>query len=652
MGERWIVDDIRPIRPWTDFAVCDDPRPHSPPDIRVAGAGGGCACESAVPPCREGWKGEISRLAGTCEAENRAHIFRGVFGASFSLMQVLVMSCRSIPGPRSCPGVDPSPRPPLFLVRESGPDWSSHDALDDDRLDDLADEITTLAAHIHAATARLLELIAEFDRHRGWAREGHRSCAHWLAFRTGIALGAAREKVRAARALTELPETAAAMARGELSFSKVRALTRVATPDTEAGLLELARGCTTAQTERIVRAWKRYDHAEEADIERELHASRTFSVFPDDEGMYVVRGRLPAEVGALLMRAIEAASDAIFRGVDAPGMEDAGAGAGDPARSRDVTSRAAARRRADALALLAERAMAAGFGGGNDGESEVDVPISGTRAERYQVVLHVSAETLSAAESRAVGDSAAVEGGGSCDCEGGSAAVDGTDTCVSDRSSHLEDGTRVSAETSRRLCCDAAVVRVEHGTRDGGRGGYVRSGHVRSGHTRSEHTRSEPLSVGRRTRTIPPALRRALELRDGGCRFPGCGLRFTDAHHIRHWADGGETSLANCILLCRHHHRLVHEGGWRVQAAAAGGSEGRGTGAAPTFIDPRGGLHYEGRWRPPTLPPGVIQDAARALAEQNRDRGADPGPLTPSARWRRDRDIPDAVHFAALEALA
>ena len=98
---------------------------------------------------------------------------------------------------------------------------------DPDRIDEIADEITTLAAHIHAATHRLLTLLAAFDRLRGWERDGHRSCAHWLAFRTGIDLGAAREKVRAARALEDLPETSAAMARGALSFAKVRALTRV-----------------------------------------------------------------------------------------------------------------------------------------------------------------------------------------------------------------------------------------------------------------------------------------------------------------------------------------------------------------------------------------------------------------------------------------
>ena len=172
---------------------------------------------------------------------------------------------------------------------------------------------------------------------------------------------------------------------------------------------------------------------------------------------------------------------------------------------------------------MAERALAAGFGDS----------LSGTRAERYQVVLHVDSDTLSA---------------------------DGSGLGRSE----LEDGTRVSYETSRRLSCDASVVPIRHGT-DG-----------------------SVLDVGRKTRTIPPSLRRALEARDRGCRFPGCGLRFTDAHHVKHWADGGETTLDNLVLLCSHHHRLVHEEGWRVEWWG----EGR-----PAFIDPRGQKHFERRSR-------------------------------------------------------
>ena len=489
----------------------------------------------------------------------------------------------------------------LFLVREASPAYGSPaqpepepDRPDDssrppdpfedaDALEVLGDEIATLAAHIHAATHRLLVLIADFDERRGWELDGHRSCAHWLAFRTGIDLGAAREKVRTARVLVGLPETSASMARGELSFSQVRALSRVARPDNEHELLELARGCTTTQLERMVRGWKRTNRKDEAALERARQESRTFSIFPDLDGMYVVRGKLPPEVGLLLMRAIEAASDQIYREQPVEALE---------------AEKASAQRRADALALLAERAMAAGLGGGGrarEGAAEGDrtgddAPVSGTRAERYQVVLHVDAETLSAE-------------GGPTACGGGCPGR-----------SELDDGTRVSAETSRRLSCDAGLVRMRHGP-DG-----------------------QILDVGRRTRTIPPALRRALEARDRGCRFPGCGLRFTDGHHVRHWADGGETSMTNCLLLCKFHHTLVHEGGWRVEWWG----EGR-----PAFFGPRGQMLFEGRWQPPALPNTPVE----ALIEEQGARGVEPDELTAGASWKREEDVPAEVWLAAMEAL-
>jgi hypothetical protein len=268
------------------------------------------------------------------------------------------------------------------------------------------------------------------------------------------------------------------------------------------------------------------------------------------------------------MRAVEAAGDALYR---EKGSENV---------SAEASREAAARRRADALGLVAERALAAGFGDATG--SDARVPVSGTRAERYQVLLHVDADTLAA------------EG------EPGR--------------SELEDGTRVSAATSRRLACDAAIVAV----------GHAPEGSV--------------LGVGRKTRTIPPALRRALEARDRGCRFPGCGLRFTDAHHVRHWADGGETSLENLLLLCSHHHRLVHEEGWQVQWWGKG---------RPAFLDPRGQVHVAGR----RVTPKVPADPVAALVEDNRRHGADPDFLTTGARWRREADIPDHVYFRALEAV-
>jgi len=453
--------------------------------------------------------------------------------------------------------------PPVAVtlhVRETVSAYAADPTPVTERLEALEEEIVFLAAHLHAAEHRFLTLVAEYDRLRGWELGGHRSCAHWLAFRTGFDLGACRERVRAARALANLPLTSASMSRGELSFSKVRALSRVATAENEGDLLDLARGCTAAQLERVVRGFKLGSRQDEAERERERLKSRRLSVFPDDEGMYVVKGKLTPEVGALLMRAVEAASDSLYR---------------EKSVSAETSSAAARQRRADALGLVAERALAAGFG-----ESG---PVSGTKAERYQVLLHVDAETLSA------------EG------ELGQ--------------SELEDGTRVSAETSRRLACDASVVSI----------GHAHDGSI--------------LDVGRRTRTIPPSVRRALEARDRGCRFPGCGLRFTDAHHVKHWADGGETKLENLLLLCGHHHRLVHEQGWRV--------EWWGRDKQAAFRDPKGQVHMGRPRETPDIPP----DSVGALVEDNRRRGADPDFYTAGARWKREADIPDDVYFRALEAI-
>ena len=349
-----------------------------------------------------------------------------------------------------------------------------------DDLFELGERIADLAARINIATFDMLTLVAEFDRREGWA-DNFASCAEWLAWRTGRTLAAARENVRVAHALEELPLTAAAMKSGQLSYTKVRTMTRVATPETEATLLKYAQSTSAARLEWLVRGWKTLSRDGELTAEEVRHRSRTFSVAIDADGMYVVRGRLEPEVGAVLMRAIEAASDALYQGED-----------GD-ARPRN------GQRRADAAGLVAERALAAGFG---DGEAVA----SGSRAERYQVIVHTDAATLK-------------ERG-----ETGRSEL---------------DGVRVSAETSRRMACDAARVAMGH--RDG-----------------------EVVSVGRRTRTIPPRIRRALEERDRGCRYPGCASRFTEAHHVKHWADGGETSLANTILLCRRHHRLVHEGKTRM----------------------------------------------------------------------------------------
>jgi hypothetical protein len=455
---------------------------------------------------------------------------------------------------------------------------------------------------------RAMTLLAEFHHREGWRDTGFSSTAEWLAWRIGIRPGAARERVRTALALESLPETAEAMKNGELSFTKVRALTRVARPDNETTLLAFARAGSAANLERVVRGWKTLDRKSEVSAEQMRHRTRRFSAWVEDNGMVAVRGRLDPEVGALLMRAIEAASDALFRKGAEGGKGGDRCGCGCEGRTEEearaeLPETTPEQRRADAVGLLAERAMAAGFGGGGTGDDDGgdgsqnrgedgQAPISSTRAERYQVMLHVDAETLEE------------------DGEPGQ--------------SELEDGTRVSAETSRRISCDAGLVTISRGT----------NGQV--------------LGAGRRRRTVAPALRRALEARDRGCRFPGCGLRFTDAHHVRHWADGGETTLGNLVLLCRRHHRAVHEGGVTVcmdvkQQVVFFTPKGRALfGAPPVSPEP-------GRPREVGVPKAAgvtdVRRTSRARVPPTVDAAA------PIPRYKRDADIPWEVEARAWEAL-
>ena len=360
-------------------------------------------------------------------------------------------------------------------------------------LDRLGDQIAELSAHLEAATARLLALIRESDARGGW-NTGFRSCAEWLAWRVGLAPGAAREHVRVARALGTLPALAEALARGELSYAKVRALTRIATPETEARLLAVGRAGTAVHVERIVQGWRRVDRQAEAREAARQHAGRALHVYQDEDGTVVLRGRLTPEVGVLLLRALDAARETLYQRRRANAAVPP---ASDPATETPTRPQ----QQADALALLAETAL----------HHELD---PGTPGERYQVVVHVDAAVL--ADPDQPGQSV------------------------------LEDGPHVPAGTSQRLACDASRVVMRH-DEDG-----------------------QVVEIGARTRTIPPALRRALYHRDRSCRFPGCNVRVGEGHHVRHWAQGGPTTLSNLALLCRRHHRTVHDEGYQVEHGADG----------------------------------------------------------------------------------
>ena len=234
-------------------------------------------------------------------------------------------------------------------------------------LDRLGDRIAELSARIQAATYELLCDLREFDRHHGW--EGFRSCAHWLNWRVGLDLGAAREKLRVATALADLNHLSAGMACGRLSYSIVRALTRVATPDNEARLIAVACCATAAQVERLVRGWRQADREAQPDAEQVRLAQRTLSTRVDEDGMVVLRARLTPEVGAVVLRALEAALEQV------PTADD----------GSDGDEASIAQRRADALGLVAESALAGGLDPGSTGD-------------RFQVTVHVEADGLSCRE--------------------------------------------------------------------------------------------------------------------------------------------------------------------------------------------------------------------------------------------------------------
>jgi len=368
-----------------------------------------------------------------------------------------------------------------------------------------------------------------------------------LSWRVGLDLGAARERVRVARALGPLPRLSEAFARGELSYAKVRALTRVATPETEARLLAMGRAGTAAHVERIVRGWRRVDRNAEAREARRQHARRSLQLYQDEDGTVVVRGRLAPEVGALLLRALDAAREVLYQ-------RSRAAGPVSPPTDPAAEAPTRAQQQADALALLAESAL----------HHELD---PGAPGERYQVVVHVDAAVL--ADPEQAGQSV------------------------------LEEGSHVPAETSRRLACDASRVVMRHDA----------DGRV--------------VEIGARTRTIPPALRRALLHRDRSCRFPGCHVRVGQGHHVRHWAQGGPTTLANLALLCRRHHRAVHEEGYQVA---------RGPDGALQFRRPNG-------WLLPEVPPpeAVPADPVGALRAQHDAQGLRLHARTACPQWLGER---------------
>ena len=337
-------------------------------------------------------------------------------------------------------------------------------------IDDLDRAIVTLAARINAETYELLVLIRQFDERAGWLKWGLGNCVEWLHYRCDLSMNAAREKVRVAHALKTLPSIAAAFSSGNLSYSKVRAMTRVAGAHNEVELLSFASKTTTANLEERCRELKcgtpdSLDSVQRAFANRSLRVSRNA-----ERGMMTITLELPTETGDLVEKALDKARD-------------------DSVSKAEFVDASWSARQADAMV-----SMASAYLSGKDGQRNP--------SDDYLVTVHVDQSALANGKGR----------------------------------------SSLPIESVKRMCCDGQAVVI------------------------GEDENGEPLNIGRKTRTVPMAIKRALNARDKSCAFPGCHhTRFVDAHHIEHWSAGGETSLDNLMLLCSQHHKLVHEGGFTIQ---------------------------------------------------------------------------------------
>ena len=343
-------------------------------------------------------------------------------------------------------------------------------------LDQLEEDIISLSAHINAQEYEFLVLVREFDLRQGWKAYHFNHCAEWMNMKCGIAPSTAREKLRVANALFDLPLTSRAFQKGDLSYSKARSLTRILTPHNEEHHLDFAIAATAAQVDKHCLELRNVQREISIVDANRLHDHRYLSWSAHSDGSVTLSVELPKESADLVIKAIEKAAS------------------GHPPRGAiDLVQQ-----QADALVDMARTYLS-----GEDGKKSCT-------ADHYQVTVHV--------------DEKALRG-------------DPDENSKSD----------LPIETVRRLCCDSSVIAA---TDD------------ENGNTRD---------ISRKHRVVHPSLRRKLMCRDKGCRFPGCTHeKWLDAHHVVHWADGGETTVDNLVMLCSNHHRLLHEGGFEIKLGATG----------------------------------------------------------------------------------
>ena len=478
-------------------------------------------------------------------------------------------------------------------------------ALDEVPLAVLEREIAGFAGRLAAATATWLIWIGAFDRRQGWQRWEQTSCAGWLNWKCGVDMRTGREHVRVARALEGLPIVRRLFLAGELSYSKVRAITRVADRFNEAELCDLALEATASQMEGTCRGMR-----ERGPLPVWAPTAR-FEAMGD-------HGRMMLELPIDDFRRVrEIAQGAVDRLVG-----EVRADSGDEVTRHDVIESLGGMG-----AVLS--AVIAGLITGS---------LDGPEGPFEDMILVADVEAL-----RSHGGAEATSVDGQCDAE---APVETVDSRGSDAAEPAEETASPKPATHETACCGGSAEPSECTLAGEWLPPIVARRVACDARLQAalENAVGDAVGLGRESRVVNRRLRRLLMRRDGGmCRFPGCGMRRgLHAHHVVHWADGGETEMENLVMVCGFHHRSLHEGGWNVVNKA-----GRFV-----FYDPTGRASHVERMADPApgrpLPersPHVRNGSAEPLAGRGErmDMGYVVSTLLANAELRRNRAAAQAA---------
>ena len=535
-------------------------------------------------------------------------------------------------------------------------------------IDDLEEEIISLAKHMNQDEYRFLVMVREFDIRQGWRAYQFNNCAEWLNMKCGISPGTAREKVRVALALLDLPQCSEGFAKGELSYSKVRAMTRAANVFNEETLVDYALKATAHQVEEHCRRLRNADRRQSTPDARRAWQARSLKRTCHPDGMMSIHVELPREQGDLVMKALEMAMAAdagdtadeayqMYAAADAAGQGDrvndkagdvAGQGdkvndkaggavsqTGDTADQSNKTGLAHAAGKSDIKAWVAEdqtgdtadlanKTSQAHAADGKAGQAH-----SAGKADDKAGEMADQSNKAGLAHSAGKADDKAGDAGdqtgNTADLVNKNSQAHAAGKTAADKTDQSDDPSQAQAENQHSNAFFArqadALVAVARGYLSGN-GGEKRA---KSGNYQvvvnvdaaalqdkggmsdlpvesvrriacdadlvevTRDAKGNLLNLGRKHRVVSPQLKRALLARDKCCTYPSCSHeQYLEAHHVMHWADGGETSLANTTILCSQHHRLLHEGGFTIHKNFAGEwyfrtAEGKVLSEAPVY---------------------------------------------------------------------